>query len=156
MLRSKLYIILSAITVASALASCNRKTVYDQYGHTPLAGWERNDTLSFAVRPMENDGVFKEEVGLRINDSYPFMDLCLIVEQTVFPANITRSDTLNCKLVDSNGKAKGKGLSYYQFNFHLTDLQLVKGDSLHVSIRHNMKREILPGIADIGLRLSRK
>jgi hypothetical protein len=32
-------------------------------------------------------------------------------------------------------------------------LQLQEGDSLHVVVRHNMKREILPGIFDVGIKL---
>ena len=34
-----------------------------------------------------------------------------------------------------------------------TDLR--EGDSLHVCVRHIMKREILPGISDIGLKMVR-
>ena len=96
-----------------------------------------------------------EEVGLRINESYPFRSLCLIVEQTKWPAGTHRSDTLNCTLIDPDGTVMGQGISHYQYNFHLTDQQLQAGDSLHISIRHNMKREILPGIADIGVMLFR-
>ena len=32
----------------------------------------------------------------------------------------------------------------------------MKGDSIIVSVRHNMKREILPGISDIGYMLIKK
>ena len=41
-------------------------------------------------------------------------------------------------------------------NFPVNDLQLNKGDSLHICVMHNMKREIMPGIADIGISLTRK
>ena len=51
---------------------------------------------------------------------------------------------------------KGHGISTYQYNFHLTTLTLNEGDSLHIAVRHNMKREILPGISDIGIRLSQQ
>jgi hypothetical protein len=34
-------------------------------------------------------------------------------------------------------------------------MMLNKGDSLEIKIRHDMKREILPGISDIGIMLNK-
>lgn len=154
MRKNNIYVILiSIITVATTLMSCNRKTVYNRYNHTPLAGWEKNDTLIFKIPPFAASGNYKEEIGLRINDSYPFMGLCLIVEQTILPSNLTKSDTINCKLFDKDGNVKGRGISYYQYNFHFTDVSVNAGDSIEIRVRHNMKREILPGISDIGIKI---
>lgn len=141
-------------TVAAAVMSCNRKTVFYKYGHTPIAGWEKNDTLTFDVSPVPADGCYREEIGLRINGAYPFTGLCLIVSQTIIPDNITLNDTLNCRLFSDDGTVKGRGVSWYQYKFHLTDVRLRRGDSLHICVRHNMKREILPGISDVGVRLT--
>ncbi len=134
-------------------ASCNRKTVYHHYEHTTVNGWEKNDTLSFTVMPLGSSCVLHEEVGLRINGLYPFMSLCLVIDQETRPGAMFRRDTLNCSLIDSRGNVKGQGVGYYQYSFHLTDLSLGADDTLRVRVRHNMKREILPGIADIGLML---
>lgn len=138
------------------ITSCNRNKIYDHYNHTPIAGWEKNDTLIFDIPPIIDAGVYQETIGLRINDAYPFMGLCLIVEQTIEPSHIVHIDTLNCRLIDHNGIALGQGISYYQYNFHLTNLHFNAKDSVHVSIRHNMKREILPGISDIGISLTKR
>lgn len=62
-------------------------------------------------------------------------------------------DTIQCKLIDKNGATTGQGISYYQYNFPINVYQLNKNDSIHVTIRHDMKREILPGISDIGLKV---
>ena len=43
----------------------------------------------------------------------------------------------------------------YQYIFPLKTLPLEKDDSLFIEIRHDMKREILPGITDVGIKLSR-
>lgn len=154
-MKNKFFLITTIITVTLGFASCNRKTIYNQYRHTPLAGWERNDTLIYSVKPMTTSGVFKEELGLRIVESYPFMRLTLVVEQEIIPSGVVRYDTLYCQLVDRNGNVKSNGVNYYQYNYHITNLSLNKGDSLTVRIRHNMKREIMPGISDIGIKLSR-
>ena len=138
----------------AVICSCTGNKVYDKYQHTPIAGWEKNDTLKFEVPRMKNDGVFLANLGLRINGSYPFMGLTLIIDQTVYPSHLTKSDTINCNLIDKGGNSKGLGISYYQYNFTIDKISLSKGDSLVVSVRHNMKREILPGISDIGYMLS--
>ena len=136
------------------LTACHQRTVYHHYEHTPVAGWEKNDTMTFLIGPMEADGYYSEEVGLRINGAYPFMGLQLVVQQTVLPSRTVRLDTLVCSLINEQGNPLGSGISHYQYLFPLTTLHLSKGDQLHVAVRHDMKREILPGVADIGVRLS--
>ena len=154
MARNKYSCSVITLLMVLTLTACKRQTVYNHYEHTPLSGWEKNDTLVFDVPAMTQDGRYVEEVGLRINGDYPFTGLSLIVKQTVHPSMETKSDTLNCKLIDQQGVAKGRGVSHYQYLFHLTTLELKKDDRLHIDIRHNMKREILPGISDIGICLT--
>lgn len=150
------------VTAALALIACSRNTVYHHYEEAPVDGWERTDTLYFHVSPAKAAAVLHEEVELRINSQYPFMGLCLVVEQTVHhpqltahhsPVATTRIDTLNCSLIDSDGLVKGKGINYVQYHFHLTDLSVSEGDSLAIAVHHNMKREILPGFVDLGIKL---
>src|SRR3712207_6790400 len=126
--------------LVALLSSCTQGLVYDQYHHTPLAGWEKNDTLFFNVGRMQEAGLYTTDLGLRINGSYPFTGLTLIICQTVWPSRQTKCDTVNCELISSQGTIKGQGLSYYQYNYHVTSLSLQRGDSLHISVRHDMKR----------------
>ena len=105
------------------------------------------------MTPAKDDAVLHEEVELRINSEYPFLGLCLVVEQTTFPSDVRRVDTLNCSLIDKGGSPKGKGVNYFQNRFLLTDLSVSEGDSVEIAVHHNMKREILPGVVDLGIRL---
>lgn len=141
------------LTVALAFAGCNRKTIYHHYEHTPIAGWDKNDTLTFTVKAKQR-AVIQRDIELRISGDYPFQRLNLIVEQTTYPNGIRRRDTLNCDLIDPQGNILGQGVSLYQYRFHMTDISLNEDDSLCIDIRHNMKREILPGIADVGVCLT--
>lgn len=151
--RSTRGVLMFAVALLGLFPSCNRKTIYNHYEHTPIVGWEKNDTLTFDVSPVRDSGIYYEELRLRTNGQYPFKGLSLVVEQTVLPLAYTHHDTLSCTLVDDNSNVKGKGVTSYQYNFHLTNLRLNKGDSLHICVRHNMKREILRGVADVGLLL---
>lgn len=152
-MRKTCYTLLAA-TLLAVCPSCKQDIIYDQYAHTPIAGWEKNDTLFFDIPPIATSGIYQEDLGLRINGAYPFMGLTLIVIQTTYPEKNKKTDTLECKLIDKNGASTGQGISYHQYNFPINILRLHQGDSVHVAIRHDMKREIMPGISDIGLKLT--
>ena len=143
------------LTVACGITSCSRLPIYCHYEPTPATGWEKNDTICFGIPPVSEAGYYKEELGLRINEDYPFQGLCLIVQQTVLPSGYQHNDTLNCKLIDKNGTIRGTGINHYQYTFHVNTIRLAEGDSLHIHVKHNMKREIMPGVTDIGIRIER-
>lgn len=156
--RYTLYNIMVAVMcmMAMVVASCTTNTVFDSYAHTPLAGWEKNDTLTFDVKPLALSGEYSEQVGLRMTNAFPFTSISLIVEQHIYPKDKVLTDTIKCPITDQRGNFLGDGVSSYQYLFPLKEVTLSRGDSLHVSIRHNMKREILPGVSDVGLKLDIK
>jgi gliding motility-associated lipoprotein GldH len=154
---------LMAITLL--LSACIGNKVYDHYEHAPLAGWEKNDTLIFGVpKSAITGGDYIVDLGLRINPSYPFTGLTLVVEQTIFRQTDNAShiifrqqtDTLSCKLIDERGNARGAGVSHFQYRFNVSEMPLQPTDSLNIRVRHDMKREILPGIAEVGIQLYRE
>lgn len=154
--RYTLYILSVVVTMLLLFSSCDNGVVYDTYNHTQIEGWEKNDTLVFDVPRLVSSGRYRMEVGLRTNGTFPFTGLSVVVEQTVIPGYKTFTDTLRCRLTDEKGNVLGRGVSCFQYNFILSDVDLAKGDSLHVRVRHIMKREILPGISDVGLKVTRK
>lgn len=139
--------------VLLTLTGCIGQTVYHHYEHTPVAGWEREDALTFGVPPMKERAVIRRSVDLRTTAAYPFRSLSLVVDQIVFPSRMHRRDTVHCTLADGDGKRLGDGRSMFQQTFPLPDISLNEGDSLSVTIHHVMARETLTGIADVGLRL---
>lgn len=147
-----LYIIGVAVVL---LAACDTSTVYFHYERTSLSGWERNDTVIFAVPSVQQDGHYQEEVALCVGNNFPFRSVSLVIEQTLLPSGRSWRDTLSCELADEIGNATGGGVGRYQYCFPLRNLQLSQGDSLHIRLRHDMKREILPGFSDVGFRLTR-
>jgi len=156
MRRSSYTLLYIAVSVTLLFSACKQKTVYNRYLHTSVTGWERNDTLFYAIPSMKEGGNYTEEVGVRINGEYPFLSLTLIIEQTRVSDQVMKRDTLQCDLIDKQGHYKGKGISHYQNTFHLKTIRLNKDDSLRIAIRHDMKREMLPGITEIGVKLSKR
>ncbi len=154
-MRKSLLLVCIAVALLMSTA-CSRRMVYDKYVNTPLAGWEKNDTISFAIPPVDSTTLYDTRIGLRITDAYPFTAITMIVEQRLLPGNKVFVDTVNCKLTDRRGNPSGNGLSYHQYVFPVRSMQLQHGDSIYVRIRHDMKREILPGISDVGMLLHRE
>lgn len=142
------------MVLAALFTACTSHKVYHHYEPVTMNGWERNDTVVFLVPPLSADGVYQRQLGLRVNNDYPFMGLTLIVEQTVMPDMLLRRDTLSCDIIDDHGHPSGNGISLYQYLFPLPAVPLQQGQSLRITIRHDMKREILPGITDVGIELS--
>lgn len=143
------------LLLLSLLTACDNKKVYDQFNHAPITGWEKTDSLIFCIPKLQEAGDYSLQLKMRADNSYPFMSVVLIVDQTVLPEKQVYSDTINCRLTDKYGNTLGKGINLYQFEFNVSDRRLNKDDSLYVTVRHDMKREILPGIADIGIALSK-
>ena len=135
------------------LVACSGNTVYDHYNHTSVLGWDRGEVLSYDLPRVKQAGKYATSLGLRVSEAYPFQSLTLIVEQTVLPGKKTTRDTLNCQIYDSKGTIKGDGIGYFQYHFLVSEKNLNQGDSLHITVRHDMRREIIPGVADIGIQV---
>lgn len=154
--RNKIGKSISLLLLILGLVACGHQTIYHHYEHVSPSGWDKNDVQTFSVPAIQEAGRYHEEVELRISNDFPFLGLTLVVEQAVFPSGEKQSYTLDCSLVDESGMPKGQGVSYYQYQFPLTDIELNEGDSLQIRILHNMKREIMPGVSDIGISLRKE
>ena len=133
------------------LGACQSQVAYHHFRHISSPGWDKSDTLHFDIKPMTEDGCYEVMTELRTDKNYPFQKLTLVVNEKIFPDGKTLHDVLNCRLVSHEGVIEGDGISSFQYQFHVRYLNLHKGDSLHISIAHNMKREIMPGIIDVGV-----
>ncbi len=151
-----LYNIGTTLLFLILLTACKRNTVYYHYEHPPLIGWEKNDTIIFQLSPVKEAGTYEEEIGIRITDDYPFTSIYLVVDQTILPAHKKHSDTLEISLMNQQGYSTGQGVSNIQYIQPLRHIDLAQGDSLHITVRHDMKREIMPGVTDIGVKISKK
>ena len=73
------------------------------------------------------------------------------MEQTILPRTEVVRDTVRCTIADEEGKLKSKGVTYHQYRFPVSVISLNQGDSIRITVHHCMKRDIMPGISDIGI-----
>lgn len=135
--------------------ACNRQKVYSHFQHVSATGWEKTDTLFYDIPPVVEDGTYREELGLRIDNTFPFQSLTLEIIQTILPKGGQKSYTKTCPLIDKKGNMKGAGVSNFQYTFFIDNIRLNRDDSIHISLIHNMKREIMPGVSDVGITLTK-
>ena len=138
------------------LAACtNIGRTYSHYTSISPYGWQRDDTVRIAMGPVSHGGVYAEELGLRTNSRYPFIQIVLIIDQLARPSGFTRTDTLNVSLSDHDGHVLGTGISHYQHLCQLPPVALNSGDTLYVSVHHDMLRSPLSGVTEVGLTMTR-
>lgn len=144
-----------------AMTGCSRQTIYSHYEPIVPEGWERNDSICFDIPIIIEEGDYSQTIGLRTDNAYPYKNLTLVVDYRLKtpnprPQTLQWRDTLEVRITDNEGNVLGTGINHYQYEMALPNIMLHIDDSLHVSVRHLMRRECLPGITDIGFTVSRR
>lgn len=140
--------------VTALLTACHTETVYHSYSHTPSVGWDRGDTL--VIRPLRIDSTdeYTEELTLRTSNDFAYDRLCVVVEHIVLPRGRTTYDTVTLNTSEQAEEIESRGVSRHQFSATLPPRYYVKGDSIITYIHHNMKRQTIQGVSDVGLKIS--
>ncbi len=161
------------IFMLALLVSCNNETVYHKFVNIEEGEWTKQNKFTFEAGSFDSDITVEESVELRLwARDYPYGNISILVEQTLFPAKTKTVDTLTYVFSRRQGdKETGRqgdketrrqgdretrspdGPAFFQVSMPLKTLSLHKGDSLSVTLRHNMKRIVLPGVVDVGVKL---
>lgn len=150
----KIRFFIVSLTVLVSLMGCDEKAVYHHYKPTLLAGWKKTDTLTFNIPPIEITANYQVSVGIRTTVTCPYQSLWLVVRQDFTPNALSRIDTIECKLANDKGEIIGQGVINYLHTFPLCTETLYKGQTGKIRIYHIMRREELPGISQIGIKIS--
>ena len=161
------------IFMLALLVSCNNETVYHKFVNIEEGEWTKQNKFTFEAGSFDSDMTVEESVELRLwARDYPYGNISILVEQTLFPAKTKTVDTLTYVFSRRQGdKETGRqgdretrrqgdretrspdGPAFFQVSMPLKTLSLHKGDSLSVTLRHNMKCMALPGVVDVGVKL---
>jgi len=137
------------------LLSCGQPVVYHQYQPVPAGGWEKESEVCFTF--MIEDAAATYNVLLEISNDrrYPYQNLWLFCREEL-PSGIVRRDTVQCLLADDNGKWLGMGLSLFTTTVPLrSGYTFPMPGQYSLCFRQGMRRNALPGINAIGLKVER-
>lgn len=135
------------------LTACHTPPAYHNYRSVPVEGWESKDTLTFSIDSLTTEDTYVLSLGIRTAANYPFQSLWVVVKQSWGTPLRQRIDTVACVTHDPHGNALGKGVARSQQSLAVDTLQLPVGAKGIISIRHIMRRDLLPGISDVGIEL---
>ncbi|MDD4760235.1 MAG: gliding motility lipoprotein GldH [Bacteroidaceae bacterium] len=139
------------------ISGCNReKTACFGYRSTPIEGWEQHNVLTFKVDTIKQSGEYGVYVSLRTTNAYPFQSIFLLVKTQLVSPEWNNQDTLVCVLTDKQGIHSGHGISFYQNDYLLKKIKLQRGQSGNIMVSHIMRRNILPGISDVGVTVKKE
>ena len=145
-----------AVCIATLFSGCGRPPAECEYQPVSADGWELTDTLVFRTDTLPA-GRYSLTLGLRTSASipYPYRSLTLLLQQTWKKTDTTRCDTVVCPLTTTTGDNSGKGIAFFQYEFPAGTFRLSQPAAGRLSVSHIMRREVLPGITDVGLRIDR-
>lgn len=146
------------IVLYAALALCTACRQSEDYRHFETVddeGWDITDRYTFAVPPVQREGNYDLTLHLRTTTAtpYPFLDLYVEVVETWCNDTVTTTytDTVACPLARQDTPSTGVVIQQYTYPIRTRHCQ--RGDSLTLTLRHIMRREMLPGITDVGIML---
>ena len=104
---------------------------------------------------VKESGLYDINIGVRTTNDYPYQKLWLSIAAEFSNPDTVFTDTVACVFADKNGVRSGNGTDMYQYDFNLGDVNLQKGQTGRFTIHHIMRREIIPGVSNIGVRISK-
>lgn len=145
-------IMTTAAVIAPAvcfLSSCSSDTVYFSYQTVDDERWDKADNVSFEIVPSRQSGKCNGFVVLRMNDKYPYKNLSVNVE--------TAMKGMPCRhrRVDFDVTRNYQGIRHNDYIMPLDTFTLSEGDTLRIRIAHDMKRHVLRGITNVGVKIEK-
>ena len=65
--------------------SCDNSTIYNKYINADTRGWGKNEVMEYTIDSIAQTGTYNLTLGLRINNTYPFQNLNMLISQTIYP-----------------------------------------------------------------------
>ncbi|MBQ9561782.1 MAG: gliding motility lipoprotein GldH [Prevotella sp.] len=135
------------------LAACSTDTVYHHFESTSDEGWDKEDTLTMQTDEMQETGTYELTLDVRTTEEYPYQDLSLMVEETLLTSKAKRLYPVTLQIATRQGERNEEGLAYSEFRRELSKQYIRKGEKIRFRIYHKMRRLVLPGVKDVGIKL---
>lgn len=145
--------------MVSALFSCDKKRVFDEYKFVGTS-WNKDSIVSFDLPKLDVTKKYNLFINVRDNQDYPYNNLFLIVSMEQ-PNKKTTIDTLEYAMANPDGTLLGEGFTDVKESklFYKENRIFISGDyKIHIkqAVRETGKVagvEKLDGITEVGFRI---
>ena len=132
------------LLVASILTACRRDCLFYAYQPVSSQGWGKTDTLRFTLQaPAEA----RYEIGMRVKENYPYENAIIVVERRDSADTWRHRDTVDMAVSMDAGV-----VLHSVIEEAFTDS--MPSGTIQVLMYHVMPRFLLPGITEVGLKVS--
>lgn len=141
------------------LCSCSLNVKYSNYRHISSNGWDLSDTLLFTTDTLWETGRYQFTCGVRTRRNFPYRELVMLVDRKVYRDSLLvlhKLEKVKCPVINSSGGMLGEGIASKNHEQKLKDFYMLRGDSVVIEIYHQMTRQTLPGIVDVGILMEKK
>lgn len=156
-LAGKHYFILTLVALLLLASACDSSVVFEEHQPIPAEGWHYKNLVVFEALVNDTTNLHNLYIDVRNTTDYGFNNFFVFLDIEFPDGNILR-DTIECALADRTGKWTGRGFGKIRSNRFLfrTDVWFPLEGTYVFRIEQAMRREVLEGISDIGLRIEKK
>ncbi|MHC1708604.1 MAG: gliding motility lipoprotein GldH [Bacteroidales bacterium] len=145
------------LIIAGILSACDSSRVYDEMKRINNEEWDKKNVVNFNFTITDTASLNTVYLQIRNTTDYPFSNLFLFMI-TRDPEGKTSKDTLECILAAPDGKWLGKGLGKLKENRIIIkkDIRWMIPGTYEIRVEQAMRKDLLEGISDIGLRIEKE
>ncbi len=154
------YFAFLAVLWTMVLAGCDKaghmhRTLLHSYQRVSgTTGWHANDTIVVALPPLTENGRWDFSAGVRARTDFPYQGLWMVAETRLQKPQAIVRDTFYFRLTDPRGEPLTTGVNLMQREqLVVQGRPFFRGQKGEIRIFHLMRREKLPGIIDIGVKM---
>lgn len=137
------HILTHLILLCLLITSCSREGEIACYEDiTDPEGWYEKDTIYLRTDSVSAAGLYQCYINIRTTAAYPYRNFSVIAQV---------QGTKNRRILHYD--ITSNGATYHEQQATMGQIALQRGDSVVVAVKQNMRRETMPGIAAVGLKL---
>jgi len=128
--------------------------MYEELQHIDKSQWKASDTILFHFTVTDTTQPYDFGFNIRNTTAYDYQNLYLFITAW-YPGGTWSRDTAECILAATDGRWYGKGMGKIkdsQFVFR-KGVRFRRPGNYTVGVNQAMRKELLEGISDIGIRI---
>ncbi|MCD8303386.1 MAG: gliding motility lipoprotein GldH [Prevotellaceae bacterium] len=141
------------------LAACGKggeHVALHHYVNPHGEGWSAQDTLHYSLPPVNATADYELSLGMRVGNLFPYAGVWMVADLSLHNPERQLRDTLYFVTMQEGGMPQGTGINMQQSEQRLLSVRLTEGQSGDIAVYHIMRRETLPSVLDVGVKLARR
>lgn len=143
------------LVALTATSSCSKgpEPVLYEYRSVSEEGWQKTDTVSFVLPELGVDGPYTAHVSVRTQASFSYRSIWLGVRWRLHHPDTLFLDTVECVIQEQDKRSEPSGIHLRLTEVGLPGKRLQAGQEGEVDVYHLMRREFLPDVCQVGIRI---